>query len=109
MNKDQEFQQSLKKTLDRQTVDSETRETLRAARARVLGESTTTRGSRWIPATVGACLALAIVALVLYRGVDDNQLPQMAADDLTVIAGEDELELFEELEFYLWFDEEAKV
>ena len=55
-----------------------------------------------------ACLVLVAVAFLVIRGDDPSELPQMSADEIAVITGEDELELYEELEFYIWLEGHEK-
>jgi len=63
------------------------------------------RWVRWAPATGMA--AAAAVAIVLLRGpapVDDIVTP--AFDDFEILISSDNLDMIEDLEFYLWIDEE---
>ena len=109
MNSDDELKKRLKKRLESRPIDASTRDALRAARHAALDSTEAARPRTWIPATaIGLALVLVASALLL-RGIDDVQMPAMAADDLAVIASEDELELFEELEFYLWYEQENQV
>ena len=109
MNSDDELKTRVKNRLDSQPVDAGTRDALRAARHTALDSARAAGPRTWIPATaVGLAIVLVASALLL-RGIDDGQLPAMAADDLAVIASEDELELFEELEFYAWYEQENQV
>ena len=108
MDKDRQFQQSLKFKLDRQVVDDETRRALQTARETALGAKTPRRHYQWL--TAAACfMVVALGILLINQRGNDTQLPQMTGDDLAIIISEDELEFFDELEFYLWLDEEAPV
>ena len=110
MDDDRQFQQSLKSTLDRQVVDDETRQALQMARETALDVATPRRRAPWLPLTAGACcLVVALGILLIYQRGHDHQLPQTTGDDLAIIISEDELDFYDELEFYLWFDEEAQV
>lgn len=109
MDKKQQFQQDMKNELDRQTLDADTRRALQAARISALDNETQRSTRRWIPATALSSLALVILGTFIYRGINDIELPQISADDLAVITSEDELELFEDLEFYVWFDQDKNV
>lgn len=108
MNKDRQLQQDIKKVLDRQALDSETGNALRAARERALEQKPATRIPGWLPSTAIACLVLVAVVLLALRMDDSSELPQMSADEIAVITSEDELELFEELEFYIWLEGNEK-
>lgn len=109
MDKDRQFQQDIKHTFDRHNPDDATRDALRAARMNALNPETSAGLPRWVPATGFACLLLIMVGYLLNRGEDPNTLPQMTAEELALIAAEDEFELLEELEFYIWFDEDKNV
>lgn len=108
MDKDTKIQQGVKQTLDRQTLSAETRDALHAARMSALDHGSRRQLPGWIPATALAGITLVVVGSFLYRGPNDLELPQVAADELEILAGEDELELLEELEFYVWFDEDIE-
>ena len=106
MDKDTKFQNDMKNKLERQTLSAETRDALHAARLSALDHGSRKPLPGWIPATALASIALVVIGTFLYRGVIDVELPQVAADELAILASEDELELLEELEFYVWFDED---
>lgn len=107
MDRDKQIQNKVKKTLEQQTLSAETRDALHAARLSVLDHGSRKPLQGWIPATALACIALVVIGAFLYRGVTDVELPQLESDELAIITSEDELELFEELEFYVWFDRDS--
>lgn len=109
MDKQRQFQQDIKKTLDRQGLDSATRDALRAARMDALNPQPRDRIARWIPATGFACLLLIMIGFLVNSSEDPSALPQMSAEELALIASEDEFELLEEFEFYIWFDKDKNV
>jgi hypothetical protein len=109
MDKDRQFQQEIKNTLDRHSLDDATRNALRSARREALDGQARGGIPRWIAATSFACLLLIMVGFLLNRSHDPSELPQMTAEELAVIASDDELELLEELEFYIWFDADKNV
>ena len=51
---------------------------------------------------------IGISAALLYPTITEQDLPASAFDDLVVIDSEDELELLEELEFYVWYDQQEQ-
>lgn len=108
MSKDPQFEKDIKQTLDRQRVDPQTADALRKARMAALTQEPDRGIPRWLPATGVTCLLLVAVLLVI-RGNPVDELPQMAADELAVIASEDDLELLEDLEFYIWFEGDENV
>jgi len=94
-------------------IDGATRARLHAARERALEELAPRArfgGPRlWIPAVAAA----ALVALVTLPMLDqsgtgaDTGFESMAAADLEILLGEEELEMLAELEFYEWLELEA--
>ncbi len=109
MDKDQQLQKEFKQAFDRQTLDPDTSKALKTARMAALEQETRGAIPRWVPATAFSCLLVVLIGILVSRSDNPAELPQMTADELAVIASEDELELFEELEFYLWYDEEKNV
>lgn len=108
MNKDPQFDKDIKQTLDRQQVDPQTADALRQARLAALAHEPDRGIPRWLPVTAVTCLLL-VAVLVVIRGTPTDELPQIAADELAVIASEDDLELLEELEFYIWYEGDKNV
>lgn len=108
MNKDPQFDKDIKQTLDRQKVDPQTADALRQARLAALAYEPDRGIPRWLPVTAVTCLLL-VAVLVVIRGTPTDELPQIAADELAVIASEDDLELLEELEFYIWYEGDKNV
>ena len=85
-------------------IDEHTLSRLRAARLQALDALTErsyrqTLSSLWQPATVGLAFCLTI-ALIAFR--PDQTLPGMEAEALELLAIEDNLDLYEDLEFYQW-------
>ena len=108
MSKDRQIQQDVKQAFDNQALDDGTREALRAAREQALEQAPAAKKPAWLPAAAVAGLVAVVATVLGYRGQDSTVMPQMTADELAVITSEDELELFEELEFYLWLEGEEK-
>lgn len=106
MDKDRQFQNKVKKTLEQQRLDDGTRNALYKARLSALDHGTGKPFSGWLPATALAGIVLVVVGAFLYRGVNDVSLPGVETDELAIMTSEDDLELFEELEFYVWFDQD---
>ena len=64
---------------------------------------------RWLPAAaVAALLLVAVGVSLLYPKLGDPPVPATAFDDLVVIDSEAELELLEELEFYVWLEQQEQ-
>lgn len=108
MSKDPQFEKDIKQTLDRRRVDPLTADALRKARLAALSQETSRGIPSWLPATAVTCLLL-VAVLFIIRGNPVDELPQMTADELAVISSEDDLELLEDLEFYIWFEGDENV
>ena len=93
----------IRQQLDREAgqLDELTVARLRTARLRALEQARRPR-HRWL-AMLGTAAVAAVVAAVLYWQSPVN-LPG-AIDDLDIVATGDEMELFEDLDFYDWLDE----
>ena len=109
MSRDEDLQQRISETLDRQEVDGSTRDALRQSRKLALEASSDHRWSIRVPAFAIAAVVIAGIGVaLLYPAIDEEQIPASAFDDLVVIDSEDELELFEELEFYVWLEQQEQ-
>jgi hypothetical protein len=94
-----------------QELDAASRTRLRAARQRALAQLDSppwfAAPKVWAPAASAIILAVLIVP-GLERGVSspDGDFGTVAAADLELLLGEEELEMLAELEFYEWLDAE---
>ncbi|NIW24028.1 MAG: hypothetical protein GWN29_05330 [Gammaproteobacteria bacterium] len=94
-------------------IDGATRGRLRSARERALEELAPRArfgGPRlWIPAVAAAALVALVTLPLMERGGagPDTGFETMAAADLEILLGEEELEMLAELEFYEWLELEA--
>jgi len=94
-----------------QELDAATRKRLREARQRALEELDSppwfAAPKVWAPAAAAIVLAVLIVP-GLERGIPDAEgdFGTVAAADLELLLGEEELEMLAELEFYEWLDAE---
>lgn len=66
-------------------------------------------GRAWLPA--GAAAAAAAIVLFVWQGTEVQQpdVGLAAIDDLEILLGEDEFDMFEELEFYAWLEEQPEL
>jgi len=96
-----------------ESLDAATRSRLARARAAALAQLRPGRldwSSPWLPA--GAAAALALAAVVVWQG-KESTLPAaepvlVALEDLDIMAGGEDLEMFDEdEEFYAWAADEA--
>ena len=58
---------------------------------------------RWVPA--GGVAAIALVSVLVLRGPQVNDMPTEVAADFEILLEGENLEMFEDLEFYSWIDE----
>ena len=106
MSDDRRFARRIGRKLEQQAIDAPTRAALRAARRRALDGGAAPARTGWVPAAALAILVLAVTAVLLPRDPAPGALPDLADDELAVIAADEALELLEEWEFYAWFDEQ---
>lgn len=106
MTEQDQWQDRVRQTLDRQEVDEPTRLALGAARNAALDGAHRSALPRWGRAAAFATLLLAVAAVIVFDQLQHSGFPRAEVDDLAVIASDDDFELYEELEFYIWFDED---
>jgi len=90
-------------------LDSETRTRLLTARRKAL-EALPERPSSWLtnwwqPAGAVAMVAAAVFAVILWQGRLGPDAELIQSTDMELIAASDNLNFYEELEFYQWLDE----
>lgn len=92
------------------SIDGATRSRLTQARhnaLQALPKRHSKRGLRWLPA--GAVAAAVVMAWLLIdrspSGISQPESLLAESGEIEILLGEDELEMFEELEFYAWIDE----
>lgn len=103
---EEQFVKEIKAQLDRQaeSLDSRTLTRLRQARAAAQAEGAK-RGWRWQPAAAFASVAVLAAAIWIAMPAGHDGTPRLAAlDDLELLATNDDLELYEEIEFYQWLE-----
>ncbi len=107
MNNTDPFIQKIKQTLDQQAIDSSTRQQLAQARETALaGKQTFWRINTALPAIVMA--SLVAVALLITLQISDPA-PALQPDSIEtfeILTSRDDLELYENLDFYLWLDQQ---
>jgi hypothetical protein len=98
-------------------LDGSTRSKLARARARAVEVASRPRAiTAWLPARspwlpAGAAAAAAAIAVFVWQGsiVEQSDVGMAAIDDLEILLAEDEFDMFEELEFYAWLDEQPEL
>lgn len=111
---EQDFLKQVKQALDESTdnLDAAARSRLNQARQAALQElkkSPRHRTKAWwmIPAGGTAVAAIAVLSSVLYfRTSGLVALPHDGINDLEIVASRDQLDMYENLDFYLWLVEE---
>jgi hypothetical protein len=110
MNED-EFIRHVKKTLDQRTeaLDAETLSRLNRARQTALQQAGHKAGhslSRaWVPLG-GVAAAILLTSIFMFKTEEMATLSDSPVDEIEIIASSDNLDLYEQLDFYLWLLEE---
>ncbi len=118
MSEDQDkFIKQIKQQLDQESkaLDAETLSRLRQARARALSESDNRKSRQWSVLGGGAVAfaSVSVLAIAVWLSVPTNTLqnpPALAEaqitafDDLELLAATEELEFYEDMEFYYWLE-----
>lgn len=106
-DKDEQFKQAIKQQLDQEAghLDADSQRELRLARAAALESAEKPRrGKRWLDvAMVGMVGGLAVA---LYLVIPEQAQLAPVFDDLEMLAGAEEPEFYQELEFYYWLEEQ---
>lgn len=103
---DEKFVNDITEQLDRQAeaLDGQTLSRLRQARASALAAGSG-RQWHWQPVAAFASAAVLAVAVWLALPINNGGEHNMAAlDDMELLASRDDLEMYEELEFYAWLE-----
>lgn len=108
-DKDQEFIQAAKAVLDatEQQLDAGTRARLREARQRALGAHEQRRwwrrADRWMPAgALATGVAALAVAAYLWFSLPPADMPPTGMEDLELLATQDSIDFYADLDFYHW-------
>jgi len=106
---DREFIHDIRQTLEQTPVDHATTQRLNRMRHAAFVEPASQR--RWLryalPATVFAGLSAVVASFLLIQ--PEHQAQQLALDNIDafeIISSTDELEMYQNLEFYWWLDEQ---
>ncbi len=106
-----DFLDQVKKTLDRQaeTLDGETLSRLNQARQSALQQTARNSGHSltrtWIPMG-GVAAAILLSSIFLFRAEEMAVVSDSTVDEIDIIASSDSLDLYEQLDFYMWLLEE---
>jgi hypothetical protein len=113
---DEELLNAAKATLDAKSVDDEVRQRLQQARQAAVRAATDARDQpsrsappRWlIPAGGIAAIGLAIGISVFQIQATKEKSPMASIEDMPLLTAPEDLELYEELDFYQWLAEEER-
>lgn len=110
MNDEQSFINQIKQVLDEDTeqLDSDISRRLRLARAEAV-ESYTEKHFSWKPAGGFALATMLLVAIGVWQIDGNNPVNKtttmpLAVEDLELIASSDNLQLYQNLDFYQWLE-----
>lgn len=103
------FVETVKRALDEleRDLDSTTLARLRAVRQRALANYKDSRWWRtptgWVPAgALAAALAGVAIAAFMWLSVPPSGLPPTGIEDLELLAAQDSIEFYADLDFYYW-------
>lgn len=105
------FDKNLVQQLDQIEVDQNVEKRLNQARRNALDslDQSTTRFRRIYqvrPALAFATVAAMAFAVLLMLGPPDVELPAAEVESLEILTAEDDLEMYKDLEFYWWLEQE---
>ena len=111
---DEELVAEVRKALDRRTdgLEEETLHRLREIRLSALDMAENNRAPifslrRWITAGGFAMVAVMVLAISIWFVPQRRNLPIRQPDEVEIITAQEQLELYEELEFYRWLSVES--
>jgi len=109
MNED-EFLDKARKQLDNKSdqLDAATLSRLNQARQAALAQLKPQQSrlkSRWIPVS-GLAAAVLLTSVFLFKSEEIINASDPGVDEIEILAARDNLELYEQLDFYLWLIEE---
>lgn len=105
---DDRFEYRLRARLDQglEDIDPDVTRRLRLARQVALEQGARRFRFGWVPAAAAVFAGLLMAAIFLRPADDGAGLPDMASD-LEIIAADDSLQFYEELDFYQWLATES--
>jgi len=109
-NSEEEMLDAIKQQLDEseQSLDQDTLRKLRQSRYAAL-EQLQKPKRYWVPATAAMAMTAMVTVIGLQVMTPDSVVPQSPfMEDVNLLSASDELELYEELEFYQWLELEER-
>lgn len=111
MSTDGEFEKNVKRLLQEEPIDDEINRRLDAARAKAVAsvanaDPQPATGRRWLPlaavASVAGAALLSAYWLAPNPSTGSDHMIATASDDMELLMVEEDLELLEDMEFFLW-------
>jgi len=109
---EKDFLHKVRARLDEESdhLDAATLSKLNQARQAALSQlnpQTLRKRKSWMPAT-GLVAAILLTSVFLFRTEEIITASDQGIDDIEIIAASDDLELYEQLDFYIWIAEDGK-
>jgi len=106
---DDRFETRIRGALDQglEGIEPDVARRLRRARHEAIAQADRPRLRRWAPAAALALASLVLAVVILGPAKKPADLPLTAAD-LEIIAADDSLQFYEELDFYQWLAVETE-
>jgi hypothetical protein len=115
LEENREQEERLRSLLDKKAgeLDSHTLSRLRQARSRALARQSKPAGRLQLPDwSIAGGLATATIAVLAFSFLletpQDPGLPPVPAGDLEILASGEDLEFYDQLDFYHWLEEEGE-
>ncbi len=106
LKESENIRQSLDYSVD--ALDANTLSKIRQIRAQAIEKASVPRRNQWRGVLVGSlATACVIVLAVMMLFNTPTSIEPLPVDDLELISSSDNLELFEDLEFYEWLEEDG--
>ena len=102
-----QFENDLKQALDQSsdTLDGKTLSRLRQARTKALESPYKPNYfSHWGPVAAAASVSALAIGLWLYQPTQENHTMMANLEDLELLAAQEDIEFYEDLDFYLWLE-----
>ena len=100
--REQQVMRNAKAVLDRSVEELDQQTILRLQRMRVTTLTARPRSARWVLAGGLATMCAGILASVLWISKPAAVMPVHEADDLDVVTAAENLEFYDEIDFYRW-------
>jgi anti-sigma factor RsiW len=108
-DQEQQLIHDIRQTLDDAPLDAATTRRLNAMRRKALEQAAKPAWFRHaLPAAAFASISALAIAIVLMQSPPQTELAVDSIDAFEIISSNDELEMYQHLEFYLWLAEQSE-